>query len=154
MKTLNSITISAHPDIVFKTASDVFDWPRILPHYRWVRRLGSETRGEIVEMAAYRSGIPVKWTSVMWLDLIKRRIYFKHIGGLTKGMDVVWSIEPTAGGSFVSIIHELTLDVLIINSWPGKLITGKVFVEHVAGETLRCMKEWIENRCAAQSSLD
>lgn len=151
MKTLNVINMSADPDTVFRTAANVADWPRILPHYRWVKILGADVGGEIVEMAAKRSGIPVKWLSVMSTDSERRRIWFTHIGGLTRGMDVVWSIDSDNDGTRVSIVHELTLDVPIVRSFPGKIITGKVFVEHIADQTLRYMKEWVENKCDVRS---
>ena len=61
----NTITINAPVARIYALAVDVVRWPEILPHYRWVT-LVSETCGcRIVEMAASRDGIPVKWTSIL-----------------------------------------------------------------------------------------
>ncbi|MDO8681936.1 MAG: SRPBCC family protein [Armatimonadota bacterium] len=140
-KTLNTITINAEPDRVFKLAADVLNWPNILPHYRWVRAIGESGSSLIVEMAAKRSMIPVKWTSIQTLDRDLRRIYYEHIGGATRGMWVEWTIVPIdEDKSQVTILHELTLQVPIVSSWPGKLITGKLFVESIADMTLKYIK--------------
>ena len=41
MDTCISRLVHAEPEIVFQLAAAVEDWPRILPHYRWVRVLAS-----------------------------------------------------------------------------------------------------------------
>jgi len=152
MNTVNTIHISAGPDEVYQAASDLLNWPKMLPHYRWVRRLGAEGERGIFEMAARRSWVPVRWVSAAMLDPRARRIYFHHIAGLTRGMRVVWEIEPHDGGTSVAIRHDLTaLEVPIVRSRPGKLITGRVFVEHIADRTLHFMKRWIEAGCGARS---
>jgi hypothetical protein len=152
MRTVNSIHISAPPDAVFRTASDVMNWATILPHYRWVRS-GKTTDGvETVKMAAWRSFIPVNWESILSADADTRRIFFEHVGGLTTGMKVVWSIDPQDEGARVVITHELDkLRIPIVRSVPGKFITGRFFVEHVADRTLRAMKQWIEQKYAERS---
>jgi ribosome-associated toxin RatA of RatAB toxin-antitoxin module len=48
------ISIRAPLDRVFTVAQDVQQWPRILPHYRWVRVLERRSDGDVVEMAALR----------------------------------------------------------------------------------------------------
>jgi ribosome-associated toxin RatA of RatAB toxin-antitoxin module len=147
MLTVNSIYMSADPDAVFRTASDVLNWPKILPHYRWVRRLGS-TQGEMnIEMSAWRSFIPVKWRSAMTVDAKSGGIFFQHIGGLTRGMEVVWSVKPDGAGTRVVIIHDLSnLRIPVVRSLPGRLITGHIFVEHIADRTLKAMKQWMEQQ--------
>ncbi|MBI2843107.1 MAG: hypothetical protein HYX78_06875 [Armatimonadetes bacterium] len=152
MRTVNRIRIRAEPDFVFSVASNLLDWPRMLPHYRWVHHIGGRGRWRIYEMAARRSFIPVKWISLTNVDPEARQIYFRHTGGLARGMEVVWSIELASGGTTVEIVHELSrLRVPIVRSVPGRIITGRVFVEYIAGQTLHYMKEWIEQRCVAQS---
>lgn len=149
MKTINTITILASPEVVFEEAVQVHRWPDILPHYRWVKCVNDEQSHKTYQMSAWRSFIPIKWTSLTQADSSTRRIYFSHVAGLTKGMEVVWCIEP--GGnpneSRVSIIHELDLLKLpVVNSAPGKFITGRVFIHNVAAKTLRHMKKWIEDK--------
>lgn len=152
METINTITISADPDTVFKAASDVASWAKMLPHYRWVHQVGGTRGGRTYEMAAWRSWIPVKWTSVTHLDPVKRRIYFKHVGGLTRGMKVVWQIEPHKAGSKVTIRHELLLiKVPVVKSAVGQFVAGRFFIEPVADRTLATMKRWIESKCGEQS---
>ncbi len=151
MHTVNTIRISADPDTVYTTAANLLAWPKILPHYRWVDHVGGQGFWQIYEMAARRSGIPVKWLSLANFDPLERRIYFRHIGGLTRGMEVVWMIDPCQDGTEVRILHEFDrLKVPLVSSCIGKFITSRIFVEHVADETLRWMKTWIEQR-AAQS---
>ena len=77
-------------------AADVERWPVILPHYRWVTLLDGGGDRKTVEMAARRGRIPVKWRAIQ--ESIERDddppiICFRHIGGVTKGMDVAWTFR-------------------------------------------------------------
>ncbi|MEN6371801.1 MAG: SRPBCC family protein [Armatimonadota bacterium] len=145
MQTVNSITICANPDLVYRTVADIQEWPKMLPHYRWVR--GIDNRDLVFEMAAWRSFVPIKWTSLTRCDSKRRRIFFTHIGGLTRGMEVVWKINSGSNGTDVSIVHDLSgLKLPLIRLKIGKLITGRMFVEPVADRTLRYMKLWVENQ--------
>jgi ribosome-associated toxin RatA of RatAB toxin-antitoxin module len=144
MRTENTIVMRSPIQKVFDLAADVSRWPDLLPHYRWVRTHWHEGDTSVVEMAALRSGIPVKWTSVQQLSRHTNRIYYKHIGGITRGMWVEWSLAPVDGGTRVAIIHDMTLLVPVVRSLLGKWITGEVFVKHVADETLRHMKSAVE----------
>lgn len=145
MRTLNSIHINAAPEIVFKLAAEVENWPRILPHYRWVHVVESRGLSRIVEMAALRTIIPVKWLSVQTLEPQAGRIYYEHIGGPTRGMWVEWTIgrDPN-GGTRAVIMHEMDLRVPIVRTPPGKLVTGRFFVSHIAGKTLEHIKRAAE----------
>lgn len=142
MKTVDALSVAAPADVVYQAAADVERWPGILPHYRWVREL--ERAGpdsSVVEMAAWRPfGVlrwPAWWVSEMRVDREKRSIRYRHIRGITRGMDVEWSIVSTATGCDVTIIHE----------WPGprwpviggaiaSLIIGPVFIHGIASRTL------------------
>jgi hypothetical protein len=92
-ETANEIVIQGDPDRIYSLAAAVEEWPTFLPHYRWVRVYGREGNRRTVEMAAWRTGIPVRWVSHQWLWPEERRITFRHIGGLSRGMDVEWRIE-------------------------------------------------------------
>src|SRR5918911_2224040 len=98
MLTETALAIRADPDVVFRLAARVEDWPRLLPHYRWVRVLRQTPESRIIEMAARRDVIPVRWTAEQRVFPRQRRITFRHIGGVTRGMDVVWKLTPEAEG--------------------------------------------------------
>ncbi len=145
MRTENTIIMHSPIEKIFALAADVSRWPELLPHYRWVRTHWQDGDTAVVEMAARRSGIPVKWTSVQQLSRHQNTIFYKHIGGLTRGMWVEWRLEPVEDGTKVTIIHDLApLTVRLVRSSIGKWITGEVFVKHVADETLKHMKSAAE----------
>ncbi len=143
MRTVDEAVSTASPDIAFRTAADVERWPEILPHYRWVRFHRKDGFAEgVVEMAAYRHfgplGYPTWWVSEMRHDAKERRVYYKHIDGITKGMDVVWEVrERPDGGSDLEIVHEWTGP-----AWPGigsfaaNAVIGPHFISHIASRTL------------------
>lgn len=140
----NTILVQAPMERIFDLAAEVDRWSELLPHYRWVRRVWQSGDTSIVEMSALRSGIPVKWTSVQQISRKDNRVYYKHIGGLTRGMWVEWKMEQADDGIRITIIHDLTLLVPIVRSAIGKWIVGEVFVKHVADETLRYIKSAAE----------
>ena len=80
---------------------------------------------------------PTWWLSEMQVDDLKPSIRFRHIGGITKGMDVEWTFEKTAEGTRVRILH-----VWDGPRWPlvgipaATLIIGPVFVHGIASLTL------------------
>jgi ribosome-associated toxin RatA of RatAB toxin-antitoxin module len=82
----NTIEIQAAPDIIFRLAADIARWPELLPHYRWVRVLEQQGERKLVQMAAHRDGFPVRWTSIQEPRPEERRILFRHVGGITRGM--------------------------------------------------------------------
>jgi ribosome-associated toxin RatA of RatAB toxin-antitoxin module len=149
MRTVNHITICGDIGRVFELASDVTRWPELLPHYRFVRLISSEGRRRIVEMAAHRDGIPVKWTSVQEPIPEERRILFTHIKGPTKGMEVEWLLEQEQVGDLslvrVSITHEFNPPWgPVFGKLIAKHVVGGFFVENIAGKTLRRIKEIVE----------
>jgi ribosome-associated toxin RatA of RatAB toxin-antitoxin module len=143
MRTIDHLVIRASPDRVYQLAAQVERWPALLPHYRWVQRESGEPLGTgAVEMAAWRPFGPLRWPtwwrSAMATDPVHRRITYQHIGGVTTGMAVRWTIEPTLEGwSDVTIVHEWEGP-----RWPviGRLaaswIIGPVFVHGIASRTL------------------
>lgn len=145
MQTIDQITVRANPDAIFRLAADIEDWPRFLPHYRWVRVIEQRSEGRVVEMAARRGVMPVKWTSLQWLDPSARRVYYRHVGGATRGMRVEWKIEPRGGITRVLLVHDLTLDVPLVRSMPGRVIVDRFFIKYIAGRTLECIKREAEN---------
>ena len=53
---------------IFETAANLELWPKILPHYRYIRFLERGANRNLVIMAARRSGIPISWTSEQIID--------------------------------------------------------------------------------------
>jgi len=143
MLTIDEATTTAPADACFHAAADVERWPEILPHYRWVKfhRKNGFANG-LVEMAAWRPFGPVRyptwWVSEMDHDAESRRVVYKHVDGITKGMEVRWEVDELPNGkTHIRIVHE----------WPGpawpligptaaNLVIGPHFVSHIAGRTL------------------
>jgi ribosome-associated toxin RatA of RatAB toxin-antitoxin module len=143
----------ADPRIVFELAAAVEDWPRLLPHYRWVRLLSSSSDSErVVEMAArrdvfFKAGIPLRWTATQTLMAAQGRIEFEHIRGITRGMRVAWTIEQPSPEADVLVQIRHVFEP----RWPApdmlvRAIVGEYFVNGVARRTLRRIGELAEAR--------
>ncbi len=152
MRTYNAIVMEAPPERCFRVAADVERWPRILGHYRWVRFLRNDGFGTgLVEMAARRPfgplGYPVWWVSEMRADADLPAVFYRHVRGITTGMDVEWRFHPHGDGSTrVEIVHEWPDGP----RWPliGRIaadwVIGPVFIHAVAGRTLQGVKRAVE----------
>ncbi|PYL27072.1 MAG: hypothetical protein DMF39_11945, partial [Verrucomicrobia bacterium] len=93
MHRTNSIAIRAPKMVIFETAANLELWPKILPHYRYVRFLERGADRNVVVMAAERSKIPISWTSEQIIDRNRLEIHFHHLKAWTKGMRVVWTFS-------------------------------------------------------------
>jgi len=142
MRTVDTLHIAASPEAVFRHASDVERWPEILPHYRWVRLQERRPDGSgLVEMAAWRPfGLfrwPTWWQSEMWIEPSRREVRYRHVRGITAGMDVLWTVVPEANGCRATIVHEWRGP-----AWPlvrrpaADWVIGPVFVRGIASRTL------------------
>jgi len=145
MHKTNSILMHAPKMAIFETAADLELWPKILPHYRYIRFLESGPDRNIVVMAARRSGIPISWTSEQIIDRANFEIRFHHLKAWTKGMRVVWTFSDTPNGVLVTISHEMRFRIpalaLIVDP-----IVGDFFIHNIANKTLHCMKAYVEAR--------
>jgi ribosome-associated toxin RatA of RatAB toxin-antitoxin module len=141
----NSVLIKAPREQIFALVSDLSRWPELLPHYRYIRKVGSGEKGDIVLMAATRSGIPISWTSEYWTDQNNLELHFLHLKKWTKGMKVVWTLTPTRDGTRVEIVHDMRFRVSIL-SWLAEPIIGRFFIENVANKTLSTFKQYFENQ--------
>src|SRR6516164_9716521 len=103
MHKTNSIVMHAPRTAIFETAADSELWPKILPHYRYIRFLERSPERNLVVMAAERSGIPISWTSEQIIDRDKIEIHFHHLKAWTKGMRVVWTFSESRDGVLVAI---------------------------------------------------
>ena len=151
-------TVRADPRKVFGLVAAVEDWPRILPHYRWVRILASDDlHVRTVEMAARRDvlpggfGFPLRWTAVETTFPAQGRIEFEHIGGITRGMHVAWTIDPNAGSHTLVRIRHVFEPRWPVPSALVHLIVGEYFVNGVARRTLCCIAELAEAHARLQS---
>lgn len=151
MYTRNEITINCDKHTAFRYARQVEQWPSLLGHYRDVQfEQGSSERGGVVLMRAVRPFKPFKWpvwwVSEMQVDEQQCSVYYKHVRGVTSGMEVEWQIEPLAERDQVTVI--------IIHRWLqppfGRRLAsdmiGEVFVHAIADRTLQGLKERIEQQ--------
>jgi ribosome-associated toxin RatA of RatAB toxin-antitoxin module len=128
---------------IFETAADLALWPKILPHYRYIRYLERSPDRNIVVMAATRSGIPISWTSEQIIDRDRIEVRFRHLKAFTKGMEVVWTFNETPAGVLVEIRHDLNFRVPALAPLADPII-GTFFIHYIANRTLRCMKRYLE----------
>ena len=141
----NSIIIHAPRETIFETAANLELWPKILPHYRYIRYLEQSVERNVVVMAATRSGIPISWTSEEIIDREHFEVRFHHLKAWTKGMRVVWTFKPISDGVLVEILHDLKFRVPLLAPI-GELIIGKFFIQNIANKTLHCMKAYLESQ--------
>ena len=153
MRTVDRIRVHAPFARVFAAASSVTRWPAILPHYRWVRML----EGGLVEMAAWRPfgpfiKYPTWWVSEMTVDRPAGEIRYRHVRGITRDMQVVWTLVEVGEGSGGSVGD---VDIEIVHTWDGprwplvgrlaaNLVIGPVFIHGIASRTLAGIKRHVE----------
>lgn len=141
MHTVDRLVMRAPAARVFAAAADVERWPALLPHYRWVRMLERRSRGGVVEMAAYRPfgplNYPTWWVSDMEIDREALVVRYRHLRGITTGMDVEWRLLPQGPHTEVTIVHTWEGP-----RWPlirrpaAEWVIGPVFVHGIASRTL------------------
>jgi ribosome-associated toxin RatA of RatAB toxin-antitoxin module len=139
----NSIIMHAPRQTIFETAANLELWPKILPHYRYIRYLERSPERNVVVMAATRSGIPISWTSEQVIDREQLEVRFHHLRGWTKGMHVVWTFKETPAGVLVEIVHDLRFRAPLLAPIMEPIV-GDFFIHHIANKTLRCMKSYLE----------
>lgn len=151
MTRIDEHLIAAPAEACFRVAADVERWPEILPHYRWVRFHQKQAFGTgRVEMAAWRDfagplRYPTWWVSDMHVSTAEPAIYFKHVDGITRGMDVKWAFEPDGAGTRVRITHAWTgppWPLIRDIAWGG--VIGPHFVSVIARRTLAGVAREVE----------
>ena len=153
MHTENHIIIRGDIGHIFAMASAVEDWPRLLPHYRWVKVLAGDTTERLLEMAAHRDGFPVRWTARQRLEPTQHRMHFTHVRGISRGMEVTWFLEADGPLVQVRIVHELTWGWPPLGPLVAHYVIGELFVSHIASKTLCTIKQHIEGRNECQGLL-
>ena len=142
METVDERVVRAPWRTIFELARKVEDWPKHLPHYQFVRfRQKASDGGGIVEMAANRPFGPLDWPtwwlSEMSVDDGAPVIRFRHIGGITKGMDVEWSFRAVPQGTHVKILHVWDgPPVPLVGIPAATFVIGPVFIHGIASRTL------------------
>ncbi len=139
----NEIAIAAPPQAIYSRASATERWPQFLPHYRYVRVLENRGDRRLVEMAARRGIIPVRWRAEQANDADLPSIRFTHVCGWTKGMEVEWRFTPMEGVTRVSIDHIFPADYALPEPI-ARHVVASFFIDHIATRTLHCLKELCE----------
>jgi ribosome-associated toxin RatA of RatAB toxin-antitoxin module len=146
MRQLDELVVRAPVARIFDLARRVDEWPRHLPHYNFVRfREHRADGGGLVEMSADRPfgpvGWPTWWLSEMSVDPKRPAVRFRHVGGITTGMDVEWTFER-ASGTAGEATHVRILHLWNGPRWPviapfaATAVIGPVFVHGIAERTL------------------
>ncbi len=146
MKSRLQQRVRAPYEVAFDLAADVERWPEILPHYRYVRRIGAADGERRFAMGARRGPIPVRWEAIQRPMRDERRIEFVHTGGVTRGMWVEWRFADAEDGAGldVSIEHRLELGWPLIGGFAAEHVIGPHFIEAIAARTLRRIRDLAE----------
>lgn len=136
---INSIEMEAAPEKVFEVVSDLDAWPRYLSHYRWIRVMENHPDHQVVRMACYRGWLPIDWVSRFHADTVRHELHFLHLKALTRGMHVIWRLEPIRSGAAtrVTITHQIEPVVLRLGPFVAEKIIGGFFIDYVATRTLK-----------------
>jgi hypothetical protein len=115
-----------------------------------------DDRNKVVEMAAVRDfGLfrwPVRWTAQQRNDPDGLRITFRHVRGISRGMDVEWRLTRVPQGTHVRIWHEFNSGLPLIGGFFAHRIVGQLFVGNIAGKTLRRIRQLAEDQARSSAS--
>ena len=157
MRTEIGIDVAAPPPVVFELARDVTRWPERLPHYRRVTVQRRQAGHLVARMVAVRQvgplPLPVSWGAECWAegdDPGDLRLRFRHVRGVTRGMDVTWHIRPAAAGSRVTIEHEFSRSLPLVGAELLPALVDRFFVRPIAGRTLATFKALAERQARAR----
>ena len=155
MITVDEQTVQAPREVIFEIAKNVLQWPGHLRHYNFVKfRSQARDGGGLVEMSADRPfggplDWPTWWLSEMSVDDTIPNIRFKHVQGITTGMEVEWQ--------FLRRDDPNVTHVRIVHAWDGPwwpligrvaamAVIGPVFVSGIASRTLAGLARAAETR--------
>jgi uncharacterized membrane protein len=149
MRTVDRKSMRAPIERVFRAATDVEQWPALLSHYRWVRMLERRENGGLVEMAAWRPFGPLQyptwWVSEMQVDRGNMAVRYRHVRGITTGMEVLWQLETSGHGTNVTIVHEWSGPRWpLVGSLAASWVIGPVFIQGIASRTLAGIARHVE----------
>lgn len=91
---------------------------------------------------------PTWWRSRMTHDESARTVTYTHIGGITRGMDVVWEVRPVdPERTMMRIVHEWDgPNWPLISGIAADLVIGPHFVKAIASRTLAGLAAAAERR--------
>jgi uncharacterized membrane protein len=149
MRTVDCTRMRAPIERVLAAAVDVERWPALLPHYRRVRMLERRTDGGLVEMAAWRPfgpfNYPTWWVSEMRVDRAASAVHYRHVRGITAGMDVVWRLKPAGDDTEVTIVHDWAGPPWpVVGGAAAAWVIGPVFIHGIASRTLAGIRRAVE----------
>lgn len=157
MVTIDEHIVRAPAAICFHVAADVERWPEILPHYRRVQF--QERRGfgrGRVDMAAWRDfaggfRYPTWWVSEMRSEAKTPAIFYRHVLGITRGMDVRWEFfAHDESDTRVRITHAWNGPAWpLIGALAANHVIGPHFISAIASRTLAGVAAVAEQRAAA-----
>ena len=150
MLTIDRININAPIEQVMRIASDVERWPDFLGHYRWVKILERNASGGVVEMAAWRHfgpvGYPTWWVSEMEVLPERHAVRYRHVKGITRGMDVRWELQHQNSLVQITITHKWPgPDWPVIGAVAANWVIGPIFIHNIASKTLAGVKRRAES---------
>ncbi len=140
MHTVHRARIAAPLAAVFTLTRDVEAWPALLRDYRWCRILERTPERLVFAMGGWIRGWPARWTAVQEPRPEERRITFRHIKGITKGMEVEWRFEPAGDAVEVALVHDLVMRWPLVGRLVSDFIVGPIFIDYIARKTLRAVK--------------
>lgn len=158
MERIDEQLVRSSLNTIFELAKKVEAWPEHLSHYRFVRfRERRSDGGGIVEMSANRPfpvpliplhvNWPTWWLSEMSVNQEAPAIRFRHIAGITKGMDVEWTFAATPGGIHVRILHVWDgPPIPLLGIWVATYVIGPIFIHGIASRTLAGLARKAESR--------
>ncbi len=155
MITVDRRLVRADVARAFAAGADVERGPEWLPHYRWVRFRERRADGGLVEMAAWRPfgppplRWPTWWLSEMTIEPGVPRIRYRHVDGITRGMDVAWDFAERKDGVLVTITHQWTGPRWpLIGALAAGAVIGPVFIHGIASRTLEGIARRAERSAA------
>jgi ribosome-associated toxin RatA of RatAB toxin-antitoxin module len=151
MHSESTIWIAAPPQAVFPLVADLDRWAERLPHYRYVRILSRRPEGTRAAMSARRGWIPVSWEALQAPDADRLTVTFRHVRGVTRGMEVLWTLLPERGGTRATIAHDLRLGWPVVGAFLADRVIAPQFIEPIAARTLRCFKAIAEREAAVDA---
>jgi len=157
MRSEVSIRVAAPAELVFALARDIERWPALLPHYRRVTVHARRGDRVVAQMVASRAlgpvSLPVTWRAEQWPEgdeASDLRLRFRHIRGVTRGMDVTWHIRPAPHGCAVTIEHRFVSSAPFVGAALPAII-DRFFTSPIAWRTLRTFRALAEALASERS---
>ncbi|MDR5709655.1 MAG: SRPBCC family protein [Armatimonadota bacterium] len=150
MRLVHIARIRAPLVVAFDLARDVERWPQLLPAYRWCRILERTQNRLTFAMAGCVRGWPARWVAVQEADESARRIVFRHLHGITRGMVVEWRFESDGEDTRVVLVHDLLVPWPLVGRWITERIVVPVFLDFIARRTLEAVRARAEHLVEAR----